>query len=364
MADAEVRLLAVGDIMLGEGPLGLGRGVSTRIRRHGPDYPFARVGDYLRSGDVVFGNLEAPLSHRGAKRGNVRSLSMRGDPAAAAGLRRAGFTVLSLANNHALQHGTGALEDTVRAVSELGIGYAGVSATREDARKPLCVAVKAIKAALLAYCLVPDPTAYRSVDDPAQICQDVARAKAGADLVVVSLHWGNEYIHRPSPDQVQLAHRIIDSGCALILGHHPHVVQGLEAYHGGLIAYSLGNFVFDMWGPDTGESLILRVGLNRAGVTSWETVPVRINRGAQPEILDGREAEQALVRLREWSAAIPSPAGEDLEAQRKAYLEEVAMRRSAQRREVKKRFAGSLLRYPPHYSMQILMDYVARRSHG
>lgn len=364
MAGADVRLVAVGDIMLGEGPLGLGRGMSSSIRREGPDYPFAHVGECLGSGDLVFGNLEAVLSDRGAKRGNVRSLAMRGDPRAAQGLKRAGFAVLSLANNHALEHGEEALADTMRALSDQGIAVAGVGANHEEARKPLVLTAKGATVAFLAYCLVPDRTAYVSVDDTRDICRDVAGARAKADLVVVSLHWGHEYIHRPSPDQVRLAHDIIDSGCAVVLGHHPHVLQGMEGYNGGLIAYSLGNFVFDMWGRGTRESVIMRIGLSRGGVTDWEAIPVRINEKSQPEILSRQEGEDLRRRLREWSASLLAPVAGDREAQKRTYMEEVRACRSAQRRMVRKHFVRNLFRYPPCYSLQVFMDSMARRKCG
>lgn len=361
-AENDVKLLAVGDIMLGEGPLDLGRGAASAIRKEGPDYPFALVGDCLRSGDVVFGNVEAVLSTRGVRKGRVRSLVLRGDPQAAAGLKRAGFNVVSLANNHALEHGPEALEETKSALSAQGIALAGVGGSREAARKPLVLTSGGWRIGVLAYCLVDDETAYLSVDDPGDICGDVARARNDADLVIVSLHWGHEYIHRPSPGQVRLAHEIIDSGCAVILGHHPHVLQGLEDYHGGLIAYSLGNFVFDMPGPDTRESVILRTGLSRAGVTGWEAIPVRINQMSRPEILSGRQRDEALGRLRQWSASIDSPGAGDPGAREKAYLEEVAACRSTQRRKVKRHFLRTFLQHPSRYSLQVGMDYAARRT--
>jgi poly-gamma-glutamate synthesis protein (capsule biosynthesis protein) len=362
MAETDVRLVAVGDIMLGDYALCLGRGVSSAIRKRGPDHPFVHVGDCLREGDIVFGNLEAVLSNRGVKRGSVRSLAMRGDPQAAEGLRRAGFNVVSLANNHALEHGWEALKETMSALSERGIGYVGVGSSPEEGREPLVVTAKGMAIAFLAYCLVHDETAYLSVDNPRDICGDVAKARTRADLVVVSLHWGNEYIHRPSPDQVRLAHDIIDSGCTVILGHHPHVLQGIERYNEGLIAYSLGNFVFDMWGRNTRESAILKVVLSKAGVTDLEVVPVCINRSYQPEVLSGHEGKQVLSRLEDWSSPLLRRADGDMETQTEMYVEEAAACRSAQRKEVRRYFIRNLFRYPPHYSLQIILDYVAGRT--
>jgi poly-gamma-glutamate synthesis protein (capsule biosynthesis protein) len=364
MANSDVRLVAVGDIMLGESPLCLGRGVSSAIRKRGPDHPFVHVVDCLKDGDLVFGNLEAVLSNSGAKRGYVRSLALRGDPKAAEGLKCAGFNVFSLANNHALEHGPEALEETMCALKEQGIGYVGVGASLKEGRTPLILSSKGAAVAFLAYCLVHDKTAYVSVDYPKGICDDVAKARTKADLVVVSLHWGSEYIHKPSPVQVRLAHDIIDSGCAVILGHHPHVLQGIERYSGGLIAYSLGNFVFDMWGRSTRESAILKVALSKSGVKDIEVVPVRINGSYQPEVLSGHEAKEVLSRLEDWGLPILHRVDEDMETHMAAYMEEAAACRRAQRREIRRYFVKNLLRYPPHYSAQIVMDYLARRTYG
>jgi poly-gamma-glutamate synthesis protein (capsule biosynthesis protein) len=348
--------------MLGEDALCLGRGVSSAIRKWGPDHPFVHVGECLRDGDIVFGNLEAVLSNHGLKRGRVRSLAMRGDPQAAEGLKRAGFNVVSLANNHALEHGREALEDTMCILSEQGVAYVGVGSSPEEGREPLVLTSKGVAIAFLAYCLVHDRTAYLSVDNPRDICGDVAKARTKADLVVVSLHWGNEYIHRPSPEQVALAHDIIDSGCMVILGHHPHVLQSIEHYNGGLIAYSLGNFVFDMWERKTRESAILKVVLSKGGVTNLEVVPVRINRDYQPEVLSGHEGKQVLSRLEDWSSHLQQSADGDMETQTEMYMEEAAACRNAQRKELRRYFIKNLFRYPPHYSLQIIMDSVGRRT--
>jgi hypothetical protein len=82
---------------------------------------------------------------------------------------------------------------------------------------------------------------------------------SNAPVKIVSIHWGDEYSHYPSPEQIELAHRLVDHGACLVLGHHPHVVQGVESYRNAVIAYSLGNFIFDMdWSERTRSSILLK----------------------------------------------------------------------------------------------------------
>jgi poly-gamma-glutamate synthesis protein (capsule biosynthesis protein) len=118
--------------------------------------------------------------------------------------------------------------------------------------------------------------------DPEQIKADVQAAKLQADVVIVFLHGGIEItdvINSISANQRLEAHTAIDAGAALVIGSHPHVLQQIERYHGGLIAYSLGNFVFDLYQGIANATIILRVVLNRSGVQSYDYVPVLIDNG-------------------------------------------------------------------------------------
>ena len=125
------------------------------------------------------------------------------------------------------------------------------------------------------------------------IRDDVGRARSVADVIVVTLHWGDEFVECPAPDQVALAHSLVDHGVDVIIGHHTHMIQGVEEYRGGLIAYGLGNFVYDQWQPRLRRSMILQLSVHGPRSISHRAVPVLINGLHQPEILTGTAAERA-----------------------------------------------------------------------
>jgi hypothetical protein len=120
--------------------------------------------------------------------------------------------------------------------------------------------------------------------------------KGKCDFVVVFLHWETENVFYPSPKQIKLAHKLIDHGATLILGHHPHVLQGIEKYKNGLIAYSLGNFQFDckLSQSSTNDSIILEVNFDKSGITDYLFVPIIINENYVPVQVEGKVKEKEL----------------------------------------------------------------------
>ncbi|MFQ5880117.1 MAG: CapA family protein [Dehalococcoidia bacterium] len=313
-----VTLAAVGDVMLG-------RGVGDLARDQGRRYPLAEVAGVLGRADIAFANLEAPLTDVG--RPQVKDFVFRADPASADALAWSGIDVVSLANNHAMDYGGQGLLATIDALDEAGIDHVGAGADGGDAYRPLVVTVRGLRIAFLAYVNVPDdsvsgfstrgvaagPSAPGVAWGTAQtIGRDVERARVMADLVVVSLHSGYEYQEMPNDLQVELAHAAVDAGAHLVLGHHPHVLQGLESYGDGLIAYSLGNFVFDLDETDYAQpglpsalSAVLMVTLGRQGVEGYEVVPVRIDPAeGRPLLAEGEAARPVRERLERLSALL------------------------------------------------------------
>ena len=277
-------LAAVGDVMLGDSALLLGRGVRSTCARNGVDFPFACVAPALRSADVAFCNLECVLSNVGLDPHSVLSLSMRGLPDSAAGLGRAGFRVVSLANNHAMDHGRAALMDTASRLVQQGILSVGQPCGKSGPLQPLVLLVDGFALGFLAHNLVGSDSLGDRRSVISHLPAGVAAARSACDALVVSLHWGDEYMAVPAPWQVELAHRIIDAGASLVCGHHPHVLQPVERFRHGLIAYSLGNFVCDMrWGV-TSHSAVLLVDLTRNGVGAVQMLPIELNRRWQPVV--------------------------------------------------------------------------------
>ena len=300
-----VSLAAVGDIMLA------GSSTAT-LRQKGFDYPFAARAGRLHSCDLALGNLEAPLASAGREY-TAKRFRFRVDGRAAGALRRAGFGVLTLANNHVMDFGAEGLQSTVRTLDAQGIGHVGAGDTLEDARRPAIVSVNGARIAFLAYSLTHPDEFYAGRGKagtapglPRYIAEDIAHARTVADSVVVSFHWGGEGEARPKPYQVRVAHRAIECGADLVVGHHPHVLQGIERYGRGVILYSLGNFTFGSMSRTAGESAIARIVLD-GGVTEVELVPLNVlNRQVryQPRELTGDAADRLIGRVNRLSAAM------------------------------------------------------------
>jgi poly-gamma-glutamate synthesis protein (capsule biosynthesis protein) len=270
----EYTMLFTGDVMLS-------RSVGSRMAAQKDwSLPFHLIVDALRNADLRYCNLECPISDRGR---NLHHLySFRADPQAIEGLKSAGFNVASQANNHTYDWGTEALVDSLDRLREAGIQPVGAGQNAMAAHYPLLVHVGSLRIAFLAYVDIDPKEAAAGVDrpgvawlDPAQALADIRLARPLADVVIVCPHWGVEYALKPTRDQVQLAHQMIEAGADIIVGSHPHVVQPLEEYHDHWIAYSLGNFVFDQHDPATHRGLMLRVTVRDRQIA--EVLPININ---------------------------------------------------------------------------------------
>lgn len=347
-----VTLMAVGDIMLGDHPICIGHGVGSTIKKQGSEFIFENVSEILGKADITFGNLESVLSDIGIDPTDIKSVQLRGSETSVNGLAHAGFDIVSIANNHILEHGEKSLMKTKYLMSKNGIYTVGVSVNKRKSREPVFLVRNGICFGFLAYCLVRDKTAYCSVDDSHDIISDVKKVKNNADILIISLHWGNEYVRKPSLEQFSLAHSIIDAGSDLILGHHPHVLQGVEAYNNGIIVYSLGNFVFDMWQREMRESMIFSCRFSKNGIVDFEIIPMYINDFYQPCMLYGNEKDVLLSKITD----------EFLErVNEKKYQEDVRDCRARYRLSLVKHLITNFYRYKPIYLYQIFEDFVKKQ---
>jgi poly-gamma-glutamate capsule biosynthesis protein CapA/YwtB (metallophosphatase superfamily) len=283
-----VELVAVGDIMLS-------RTVEERTVVYGSTYPFETVAELVRSADIAIGHLECPLTVNGDP--IDKRFLFRAHPRNADALAWAGFDVLNLASNHVLDFGQEGYEQTLEVLHRANLAYVGAGLSAEEAHAPMVREVKGRRVAFLAYAATrwkgsPEvPTREQiSFAELATIQQDVRRARQVADLVVVIMHMGTEYQLLPDEEQSAVARAAIDAGACLVIGHHPHVVQGTEVYGEGLIAYSLGNFVFDIDTLEAArEGAILRILLGDSGVEAADMIPVRIVDDVQPRFVVDEE---------------------------------------------------------------------------
>ncbi|TLM65327.1 MAG: CapA family protein [Actinobacteria bacterium] len=294
---------AVGDMIFD-------RQVKALIHAAGGEAPLARVAEHLAAADYTCGNLESPLSD-GGTRAKGKEICFRGDPRGVAGLELAGFDAVSIANNHALDYGSEALDDTVAALDERGIAHSGAGADRDAAWAPAVTQVGSATVAYLAFSHILPP-GFVANDTRAGIAQGrnnmdrvaaaVASAAAEYDYVIVSFHWGIEYVDDANAEQVRDARRAIDAGADLVMAHHPHVLQGVERYKNGLIAYSLGDFVFDHYSRKTGEAFILDIELGPGGAGATAVTPVYLDQYGRPDVVTGQAASTILKRLKSVSA--------------------------------------------------------------
>jgi len=276
-----VQLVFAGDVMLG-------RNVAKSISKKNRDYtfPFEKVASVIREADVAFCNLEGPISVHGER--VEQRYTFKVDPKAVNGLTYAGFDVVSLANNHILDYGPTGLSETIAYVEDSGIRHIGIS----DQNQPQTPAVFESDGLRIGYLAYADPKSpfmfprkwrdFTTVSVRASkeaIEKDIAQLKENVDIVVVSVHWGIEYQTEHSDRQEELGRFMIDSGADIIAGHHPHVQQEPELYNGGLIIYSMGNFVFDQWTrPATRQSRLYRVWVDKEGLVAADYIPLEIVR--------------------------------------------------------------------------------------
>ncbi len=301
---ADITIAAVGDIMLG------GR-TAPFLRQFGPDYPFRDVMPVLQAADIIAGNLESPISTRGVAVKN-KKFTLRAEPLAARALKSAGVRVVSLANNHCMDFGPLALEDTIDALNENDILFTGAGMDLDEARAPAIVKVKGKTLAFLSYSLTFPLEFFASAGQPGTapgyadfVKADIEKVRSRADLVIVSFHWGAELLTAAKDYQIDLGHRAIDWGADVVLGHHPHVLQEIEIYKGRLIAYSLGNFVFGSESNRTNESMILLLTFRDNSLVKVEAVPIDVNNYRvryQPKLLSGKAAEEVLNGINAASA--------------------------------------------------------------
>lgn len=257
-----VRLLAVGDVMLG-------RSVNTKmVSKADWKYPFLETAEFLKTADITFGNLESPF-------GFTCPISNEGfvfcaDRRSVEGLVYAGFDVMSLANNHINNQGSEGVKLTEEVLTTYTI--AGITHGNYEIFES-----NGITVGIIAY------DATMQTIDIEQLKATVSVLKNKSDIVVVSFHWGVEYVTEPSKEQVELGRAAIDAGGSLVIGHHPHWIQSVEEYNDGVIVYSLGNFVFDqMWSEETRTGHVGEFVLTDEGVASYQFKLVKIYDYAQP----------------------------------------------------------------------------------
>ena len=264
------------------------------------------------------GNFESTLSTDGSptQGGDSFATSRRALP----GLRAAGFDVLSLANNHVGDYGERALRQTLDRFSDGKIATVGAGRNAEQARRPVVLERNGVRVGFLATDSIgetpaatssrpgtnrldmPPRTGPMDRGDLRRISSDIAALARRVDTVVVLTHWGTQYTHRPEPSQRIAARAFAKAGADLVIGGHPHWVQGWEMVEKAVVVHSLGNFVFDMdFQTKTREGILLEAVLWGGKLKAVEPIPYVIDDDFTPRLVRGGRARAILTDV--WSTS-------------------------------------------------------------
>ncbi|MCZ7570346.1 MAG: CapA family protein [Ardenticatenaceae bacterium] len=328
MANSVLSCVAAGDVYL---------------KRDEPVQAFRHFAGPIRETDVAFCNLEGPCSDRGEPTiGKYITIGM--GPEVVPALAETGFDLVAVANNHAVDFGREAFVDTLERLEAAGLPHIGGGRNLAEAHRPAILKRNGVSLGWLAYATtVPwgyEATAGRpgiasirvrtmyepryqimgeqpgtpaiviteiDAGDLALVVEEVRRLKAETDAVVVSFHWGVAFVPDPAGYQPELAHAAIDAGAAMVLGHHAHVLQGVEMYRGAPIFYSLSNFVFDRNNPRFGlETLLVTARFRRAGLERVAIRPAILPLCGDPRPVTADEGELFQAQLERLSAGMHS----------------------------------------------------------
>ncbi|WP_322922615.1 CapA family protein [Paenibacillus campi] len=286
--------------------------VGELLQQKGYDYPYQYVKKLFTSDDLTVVNLETPVTGSNTTAAD-KTYTFKSAPEALPHMAAAGIDAVNLANNHILDQGVVGLNDTIRQLDASGVQYVGAGADAARAYKPVIFERKGIKIALLGFSrVIPNAswnagtnqpgvaTAY----DPTAAEAAIRKAKSEADLVVVIAHWGIERSDATVNTQTELAHDFIDAGADLVVGGHPHVLQGVEQYKGKWIAYSTGNFIFThSLTEKTWDTGVFQAVCSVKGQCSMKVIPYTATLG-QPVPMEQQPAQALLQRLQSLSVGV------------------------------------------------------------
>lgn len=303
------------------GDLMLARSIGDLILAEGPQAPWEGIAEELAAADLRVGVLETAVGSAGVP--EDKAYTFQAPPEAAGSLAAGGFDVVTLANNHSYDFGAEGLLETLDLVSGAGVRTVGAGEDLRSARSGVVLGAEGVEVGFLGYVAIPDDwTGYRNRDwaaledrpgvawaDPALIAEDVARLAEEADHVVVLLHAGDEGSTVVNPVQQAAAEAALEAGASAVVGSHPHVLQGWSLEDGQLVAWSLGNTVFDGFGaiPESLETVLLTVTFSAEAVDDVRFVPVLVDDRGLPQALDpsGPAGRAVLERLDALPAPLP-----------------------------------------------------------
>jgi poly-gamma-glutamate synthesis protein (capsule biosynthesis protein) len=297
-----VKIVAGGDV-IGD------RSIRTIIANQGGEAVFKGIAGILTKADLALVNLETPLTSGGDPQ-YWKDVVFKGDPRLAEAMADSGIDVVTMANNHAGDQGDSGLMDSIRHVRKAGLKVCGAGEDLSAARLPRFFTVDGVRVAFLGFTDVlpvgfpatsSSPGTSPGRSDVGAVKQAVRNAAKKADYVVVAWHWNYEFTTAPSYLESSEGKAMIDAGADLVIGHHPHVLQGVQAYHGGFIAWSTGNLVFDHQSGSCAQTMLVRAEVSKKRI-EVDLIPLTINYDGRPRRAYGSAATTILNRVKSFSA--------------------------------------------------------------
>ena len=262
----------------------------------------------MQNADITMVNEEFPFSNRGTQ-AQDKQFTFRVDPGYVKILQEMGIDVVTVANNHALDYGTDALSDTFQTLDNAGIAYVGAGDNLERASQPYVIKAGGKTFGFLAASRVIPEVSW-NIDnrqpgmlctyDSAELCNAIQKAKETCDYVVVYVHWGIERENTPQDYQRQLGKTYIDAGADMVIGAHPHVLQGIEYYNGKPIVYSLGNYIFNQ---EINSTVLLKTTITPENETTLQLIPAYAS-GAKTQKMQGEDGAQLYQFMEEISYGV------------------------------------------------------------
>lgn len=283
--------------------------VKDTIQRYGAGYPLKKIQPFLKSFDFVMANLETPLTKSNQSL-LYQKYIFKATPDIACMLADAGITAVTLANNHMLDYDVRGLLDTLTSLSNSNVLYAGAGKNEITASLPVMYWLGSSRIAVLCYTQI---SSSGMIDKKNPGINFFELEKARKDIqkyrfcntVIVTIHWGNEYFYYPSSKQIKVAHALIDAGADAIVGHHPHVYQGIEIYKNKPIVYSLGNFIFGSIHEGINDNIACALYTSKNGkivkMHIYAVKGIYDDGMIQPEVLDGTASAKVFDHILEIS---------------------------------------------------------------
>lgn len=291
--EGPLTVLVAGDTMLDDMAL-------PYIKKYGYGYPLAKVRDFLLSADIVNLNLEVPVPLK-CSRSKTKKYAYHMLPEGLAAIHEAGVSVVNLANNHALDCGKEGLAETVKNLDAAGIEFYGAGIGHHQRHRGLVFDINGTKVGFVGWYKESSEMSEAGVAHISEtaIRTDISALRKQADVVIATFHWGENYRRLVSQKQITLGRLAIDAGADAVIGHHPHIIQGMEIYNGKPILYSVGNFVFATGNYKAAYGLAAKFIITDNKITQLDCVPIfNQNRNKnilwQVKLAKGKESFKAL----------------------------------------------------------------------